>query len=232
MEFKKKILFISVIILLLLITIFSSTMAIYYYSKYKNNNKSNDDELVLASVEDETEEVVEDAIVTIKVEIKGEVVSPGVYEVEDGLIINDLINISGGLTSNAYTNNINLSKKLKDEMVVMIYNKDTYLSKFNSNEISEDCTTLDESIEDCLDDGASVIETTDELTSTNSTTININTASLEELTTLPGIGESKAQSIITYREEHGKFTTIEDIMNVSGIGEATFEKFKSLITVQ
>ncbi|MCI9281605.1 MAG: hypothetical protein HFI49_05080 [Bacilli bacterium] len=154
-------------------------------------------------------------------------------------IVNDVVKIAGGYTTNAYQNGINLSKKIKDEMVIYIYTKSEmakYLENNDNNSIiKNDCNTPDYNICECVNDKYSIIEvgSNNRNDSDNSEikVININNAGVSELSTLVGIGESKAQAIIKYREDNGKFTKIEDIMNVSGIGEKAFEKIKDFITI-
>lgn len=122
--------------------------------------------------------------------------------------VNDAIQAAGGLTEDAEKSKINLATKLKDEMKIHIY-KIGETNKDSSNESSDDNNKSD---------------------GNNSKLININTASKEELCKLTGIGENKAKLIIEYREKN-KFTKIEDITKVSGIGKKTFEKIKNDITV-
>ena len=144
----------------------------------------------------------EEGLEYIYIDIKGEVQNPGVYKVLKGSRLFQLLTFAGGATSQADTLAINLSLKLYDQQVV-------YIPSF------EDSFPI---IIDVINDNMSGI-------------VNINSASLELLDTLPGIGPSTAQSIIDYRTEIGFFESIEDIMNVSGIGEATFNEIKDLITV-
>lgn len=166
-----------------------------------------------------TEECISE---NIKVELKGMVVNPGVYELPLGSRVIDLINMGGGLLSDSNTRYINLSMKLEDEMVVIVYsNQDIEASKeenFITKYIKEECNCPVVTNDSCINKN-------------NSDLININSAGVEELTHLTGVGESRAQSIIDYRETNGLFNSIEDIMNVSGIGESAFNKFKDNITV-
>lgn len=138
----------------------------------------------------------------IYIDIKGEVNNPGVYKVLKESRLFQLLLLTGGTTSEADTLAINLSLKLYDQQVI-------YIPSFD-------------------DEYQTIIEVID---NNSLGIININSASLELLDTLPGIGPSTAQSILDYRTETGFFESIEDIMNVTGIGEATFNEIKDLITV-
>ncbi len=155
------------------------------------------------------ENIIETISEEIYVDISGCVINPGVYKLSNIKRIIDVIDIAGGLCPNADTSDINLSKKIFDEM------------KIHIKEIGE---TYNENSFD-FDDTSDISENSD-----NGSKININTASVEQLTTLPGIGEKKATEIINYRENK-KFKTIEDIKKISGIGDKTFEKIKDLIIV-
>jgi len=133
---------------------------------------------------------------------------------------------AGGLTDQADTSVINLSKKVTDEMVIIVYSKEE-VEKFKETkeiekEVYDKCNQKDEN---SLINNACI-----ESSSNTSSKISINTATLEELMTLPGIGESKAKDIINYRESNGPFNTIEDITKVTGIGESIFAKIKENIT--
>ncbi len=138
----------------------------------------------------------------IYVDIRGSILNPGVYKVETGTRLFQLISLSGGFTDDVKENVVNQSVLLEDEMYIYIPN-----------------------INDDIEQGSSNSDNVD------SKLVNINTASKTELETLSGIGPSTAQSIIDYREEHGEFLSIEDLMKVPGIGEATFNDIKSDITV-
>lgn len=191
----------------------------------------------------------------IKVEIKGMVLNPGVYELESNKRVNDLIEVSGGLLENANTNYLNLSKKLKDEMIIIVYSNDeinSFKENKNSNyeNIKIECNCPDTINNACMDIGD--ISHEDNITYENNSEnknsnsenknldsnisdidskISINDADEENFTKISGIGSSKAKSIIEYRKQNGNFKTIEDIMNVSGIGKSLFEKIKDYITV-
>jgi len=138
----------------------------------------------------------------IYIDIKGEVKNPGVYKVLKEYRLFQLLSLAGGVTGEADTLAINLSLKLYDQQVL-------YIPSF--------------------EDGYPII--VDVLDENHNNIININSASLELLDTLPGIGPSTAQSIVDYRNDVGFFTSVEDIVNVPGIGEATYNEIKNLITV-
>lgn len=166
----------------------------------------------------------------IFVDVKGAVKKPGVYEVKENSIVNDCIKLAGGITSSGTLSNINLSKKVTDEMVIYVFKK-SEITTSAKNEIP--CTTEVIEINNCpiiTDNQTSNDGKKETTTNTVNKKININTATKEELTTLTGIGESKANSIIEYRKTN-QFKSIEELKNVSGIGEALYESIKDSITV-
>lgn len=204
----------------------------------------NNENVVIEPIAYEPEETVSRKVY---VDVKGAVKKPGVYEMNDNNIINDVIEASGGFTAKAYKNNINLSKKISDEMVIYVYTKTEYknlTALVKPDQVSCDCD--DYVIDSCIDKGGSVVVSKDNTSDDESKTeidvppiseenesnkVSINTATKEELMTLNGIGESKALDIIKYRDENGLFKTIDEIKNVSGIGEKAYEKIKDYITV-
>lgn len=150
----------------------------------------------------------------IKVYVIGEVKNPGVVEIEEGDRIEDAIILAGGTTENTDLSKINLAYYLEDgqKIVVPSINDNVEDKEENNNE-------------DLSEDGI-VGE------SSNDSKVNINTATETELQTLSGIGESLAERIVTYREENGKFKNIEDLKNVSGIGDKKFESLKEYIKIK
>ncbi|TFE01089.1 helix-hairpin-helix domain-containing protein [Jeotgalibacillus salarius] len=141
--------------------------------------------------------LIENKSQSIFVDIKGEILNEGVYEMEEGDRVIDLVAKAGGELSGADMTAVNKAQKLQDEMVIMIPPE-----------------TSGQPLEEHADTGK----------------ININNASPAELESIPGIGPSKAAAIVNYREENGYFTSIEEIMNISGIGEKTFDKLKESIS--
>lgn len=163
---------------------------------------------------------------SINIELKGFINKPGVYKITEELTVLEVINLAGGLKENADTSQINLSKKVYDEMVIIVPAKEdtqalnTWTSiKYIENECS--CPLINDSCVTLNPPEDTIIE---------SKKISLNSASKEELMTLSGIGESKALAIIEYRKLN-KFKTIEEIMNVKGIGNSIYEKIKDYITI-
>ena len=187
-------------------------------------------------------EVEEDTLKEFSVEVKGAVNAPGVYKVFDNYIINDVIKMAGGFKSDAFTDNINLSHHLEDELVIYVYTKNEY--KKNNTVVSSTCNCPTYDISICTDNKSSIITSNSEDVNNNDNIsnnkeesskvngkVNINTASKKELMTLSGIGEAKANDIINYRNNNGLFKSIEDIKKVNGIKDGTFNKIKDSITV-
>ena len=193
--------------------------------KPRKKDKKEETEVVIKKKEKQTSSEI-----YFKVDIKGQVNNPGIYSLKEGSRVIDVIEASGGLTENANTTVINLSKKIEDEMVIIIYSNEEVNNFSKTKEVEkqviEKCVKKDEN---SLQNDA-CINQSNEQSNTDNNLININTATQEELMTLSGIGESKAKDIITYRSENA-FTSIEDIKNVPGIGESLFAKIKENITV-
>ncbi|MEC0302427.1 ComEA family DNA-binding protein [Terribacillus saccharophilus] len=138
----------------------------------------------------------------VMVDIKGEVQKPGVYELAPDSRVEQALNAAGGLTENAEERSINLAQRVADEQVI-------YVAAIGEADVP--------------------VQTAG--SSTSSEKININQADSEELTELNGIGEAKAQAIITFREENGPFTSIEQLTEVPGIGEKSLENMKDQISL-
>ena len=139
----------------------------------------------------------------IKVYLTGQVKSPGVLTLSEGARVEDAIKLAGGTLPDADLDRINLARKLKDEGMYHV-------------------PAVGEEISDNMDPDAASAMGSD-------AKVNINEADQAQLETLNGIGPSKAQKIIQYREENGDFQSIEELMNVSGIGEKTFEGLREQI---
>lgn len=206
MEFLSQKQKIIVIIIAVLMLIF-----IGYYIIKKSNDSYAELEVIeennIETKETETYELEE----KIKVHIAGEVKKEGILEFEEGSRIADVIDKAGGTTGDADLSKINLAYEVEDGQKIYIPNKNNK-----------------EDVEYIIEEAGEGIINNEENTSKK---ININTASQTELETLSGIGPSTALKIIHYREENGDFNTIEDIKNVSGIGDAKFNNIKEEITV-
>lgn len=239
-KYKIYILISFLILLILIILLFKSS-----------NKKSNNIEVMstLSSVPIEKlnkEKDNKDKEEKVIVDIKGYVNSPGVYELSSDKRIIDVINMAGGLLEEANTDYINLSKKVTDEMIIVIYsNNDVEKYKETDDKIiyiEYECVCPDNINDACITD-KDIVNTIEkdgkEISSEKSSfideendgKISINTATLDELMKLNGIGESKAKAIIKYREDNGLFKSIDEIKNVSGIGESAYEKIKDYIKI-
>lgn len=156
----------------------------------------------------------------IYVHVCGQVVSPGVYQLLKGSRVYEAVAMAGGCTEQGAPDCLNMAQELTDGMKIQVPDQET------ARRILEEQAS-----------GTGVINPSGTGPDSPGTSgegealVNINTASREQLTTLPGIGESRAEDIIRYREEYGGFQKIEDIMKVSGIKEAAFQKIKDRITV-
>jgi len=184
--------------------------AIVYYIISQNQENTYDDILTNTTVTSENvvqNETKEEKISTIKVYVTGEVNEPGVIELEEGARIQDAIEGAGGIKPEANLKDVNLAYEISDGEKIYIPN--------------------------LLDETGEETEQTTSVTQSNSNgKVNINKATAAELTNIPGIGASTAEKIVVYRNENGKFKTIEDIKNVSGIGTNKYENIKDYISVK
>ena len=199
------------------------------------NFKDKEDENIVLNTKkdikkDKEEEDVSD--IYYQVDIKGEVINPGIYTVKEGSRVIDVIRLAGDLTDNADTSVLNLSKKVKDEMVIIVYSfneVESFTETKEKEEIEQEaCINQNDIINDvCIEDSSN--DTSSSVVISGK--ISLNTANLDELMMLPGIGEAKAEAIIKYREEEGAFQNIEELKEVSGIGDAIFDQIKESITI-
>lgn len=209
-------------ILLFFILIFSGMYLVHASS----SPKIEPEEIVFPDIKEST--ASEEKTQEFVVDVKGAVVNPGVYKLPEGSYVYQAIEAAGGLLETANTNFLNLSKRLDDSMVIIVYTQAEIDSFKEDNvrieyvEIEVPCICPDTMNDACIEK----IPNED-----ISSLISINIATVEELLNISGIGESKAKAIVAYREENGLFERIDDIKNVSGIGEALFEKIKNQITV-
>ena len=176
---------------------------------YFNQNKTEDYSVVsFSNTSNETNNKDEKAEnrhdEKIFVDVKGAVKHPGVFETTKDKRVKDLIEEAGGLLDDADTSTLNLSQKVKDQMVIYILKHGEKPKQMTENAITS---------------------------SSSGEIININTANKEQLMKISGVGKTKAEAIIAHREKNGDFKTKEDITKVRGIGKSTFEKIKDKIEV-
>lgn len=214
------------IIGLVIITIIIFIVSIFLYKQKSSNafkeeymteifeEESNDNMEYTETLEEDTSIINEDSIDRNKiiVEIKGEVAKPDVYQLEEGSIIKDLIDMAGGVTEEADLSRINRAEELLNHELIIIGN-------------------INDETESSVVQNNSTYSSNGNNSDKGSTLININTADLEQLKEITGIGNIKAQSIIDYREANGGFKSLEELKNVDGIGDKTFEKIKEQITL-
>lgn len=236
---KKNLKWITIIFVLLIL------VGIIGLKKYLNGQAIHQDDVIFEENTLENTEVVKDneidnevkEIKKVFIDIKGAVINPGVYEMEEDKKVIDAVQLAGGFSDNANTTLINLAKKIKNEMVIIIYTNDevekVHQEKSVIKIIDKECVCPQIKNDACLEQNSS--ENFEEDISSGEDLleqlINLNTATKEELEKLPGIGASKADAIITHREEVGEFGSIDELKDVKGIGESLYEKIKDYITV-
>lgn len=215
------------IIIFLIIVIVILGYTFWSFNLDNNSNKTFEEDLMVNSTnaENSTENNICDAIDVasekIVIYIIGSVKNPGIVELNVDSRVSDAVDSAGGLLEDADISKINLAYKLEDGQKITIpsiYDK----------------TDEDSDYEDFIsEDSGNIISqsSSNSSISTSTSKVNINSATQTELETLPGIGPSIASKIISYRNENGKFKSIEEIKNVSGIGDAKFENIKENICV-
>lgn len=214
-EDKKKVLVIGIVGIAVII------IGIVYWGivKEKEEYVGFEDEILEEGTTNEIENRIEEKTEEIVVHVSGQVVNAGIVTLKEGARITDAIQAAGGTTEEADLEKVNLAYVLEDAQKVYIPSK---------KEKEDVMYILEGSGDDVIvpNDSTKTSEKEEKIM------ININTAKEEELQQLDGIGSSIATKIINYRKENGKFNTIEDIKNVSGIGESKFNKIKDKIYVK
>lgn len=188
----------------------AGVVIVVYFFMSSNTEQANDLSFDFNTVEESQVEeelpAVTEQPTTVFVEVKGAVLEPGVYELPMDARVKNVLDIAV-LVDQADLMTVNQSMKLTDEMVIYI----PYEGEIEST--------------------AAALSQTGTETSSAEGLVNINTAEIQELTTLNGIGEKKAQAILTYRDEQGLFSTLEELKNIPGIGDKTFENLEPYITI-
>ena len=208
---------ISIIIAIIILIVIGIYFIINNFEKNKNEFEISNIEFEENKIENINAEIEEKS--QIIVHIAGEILNPGVISLDEGARIIDAINKAGGLTNEADLSKVNLAYILEDAQKI-------YIPNVNEKEIIENMSS------EIVKSGSTQENSNTGEKLKNGEKININTATQKELQKLTGIGESIALRIINYRKENGKFNTIEDIKNVSGIGESKFNKIKNDIIVK
>lgn len=199
--------------LILIVAILLIAVGIFYNFLKEDKEEISYENIIVQDVENvvSNEEIVEEKEY-IKIHIAGQVKIPGIIELEYGARISDAIEKAGGLTEFASLKNVNLAYKLEDGQKLYI-------------------PTTEEDVESVLmENGENIIQNTN--LSGKSKMININKANESELEEIPGVGPSMASKIVNYRKENGEFKNIEDLKNISGIGEKKFEAMREYISVK
>lgn len=172
----------------------------------KKEESIEETEIVVTTVLAEKAEVSTTQETVIFVDIKGAVKNPGVYQMKVGDRVKDALDAAGGLTDEADSQKVNLAKRLEDQMAIVVPKVGEEAEEIPAGETRKEATKEGK--------------------------VNINTATVEELKTLKGVGEKKAEAIIEYRKKNGSFQTKEDLMKVRGIGKKLFESFQERIVTQ
>jgi competence protein ComEA len=204
--------------ILFLIIIVTIILSFLFIKKELNDHEydieSYNEEIVIENKEEESKKEL------CTIDIKGAVTKPNAYTTECNKKVYDIIELAGGLTDDADTSLTNLAKTIFDEMVIVIYTEEE-VNNIKNPKSNNDYITIDDTY----------VDTTNEIENkAENNKVNINTAGLSELKTIPGIGDAKAKSIIEYRNTYGTFKDISDIKNVSGIGDKLYETIKIYLT--
>ena len=217
-----------ILILILFALIIINDFIMFNFMKSNKENINSDGSVIADTLIDNLDV---DEGEEVSVDVKGYVKKPNVYKLSSASNVLDAINMAGGLKKNADTFNINLSKKLKDEMVIYVDKKQSNKNEDAITSVSSNNQNSNNVLNDVSYDLSEtpVINASDNLVNF-SRLISINNATVAELSTISGIGESKAEAIVKYRSTN-RFNDIKDILNVPGIGEALFDKIKDQITL-
>lgn len=190
------------------IIVFVGVVGFWYASSLLNDKKSEEIMMVQEETTEITTETTVEQGVSMAAYITGEVRNPGVYEIENNYRVQDIVKKAGGLTEKADKDNINMAAYIENEEHIII-----------------------KSIDDNIDKNQNSIQNNSSKDNSKDNIININTADETELKTLSGIGDAIASNIVEYREKNGPFKSVDEIKNVSRIGNKLFEKIKSRIKV-
>jgi competence protein ComEA len=197
---------------LIIAVIISFAIVFYFFEERKSSSEINVEDIVPTAINEEAVQPPQNQIQepeSFIVDVKGQVKMPGVYSSSQDERVIDVVQRAGGVTENADESKVNFAEHVQDAMVIYIP------AKGEEGNIQQ-----------------GLISNPSETGGTKQGKINLNKADENELQNLPGIGPSKAAAIMEYRETNGQFKSVEDLKNISGIGDKTFDKLKDLITVQ
>lgn len=199
---------------IIVLTIIISILLFYVL---KNNNELYEDIYISNNIINESFQniTINEETDSIKIHIIGEVKNPGIYELEEGSRIQDAITVAGGETENAALDKVNLAYKIEDGQKICIPSIFQEVNAYIYN-----------------DSGINVIVNNENELRGNKMKVDINKASSEELQQIKGVGPALAEKIISYREQNGKFKNIEELKNVSGIGDKKYETLIEYVTIK
>lgn len=186
----------------LLLVIILSFISFFLFNQRKQEDQTSEGVSLDFDLVNDSDLMVEKEVASdeIIVDVKGEVNKPGIYEVKSDMRVNDVISLAGGLNKNADESQLNLAAKVIDEMIIQVPSINHEISELENNGVQ---STFDK--------------------------IKLNQATVDDLVTLSGIGPSKAEAILSYRDEVGMFKEVDDLLNVSGIGEKTLDAIRDEI---
>lgn len=196
---KKNLIFILIILSILVFLFYDKA-----FSTEDSKEQSSEEIVNSKPVELTTEESSKNEESKKFVDVKGEVVKPGVYEFNGVVRVSDIIELAGGFTEDADTKAVNLAQKVFDEMVIIVATQG---------------------------EGLVIQETIEQSKNDQDNKVRINYATSGEIASLKGIGEVKAEAIVQHREQHGYYQSVDDLLDVTGIGEKTLESIKEAIVV-
>lgn len=188
---------------------------ILFIASYFILNRQGEEEVLWETTIETSEDPISEVSITesteqleIMVDIKGAVKKPGVYTLSIEARLNELILLAGGFTEEAEIRQLNLAERLSDQQMIYVPNKEE----------------LEFKVEVAKEPDSSVSQVGDSL-------VNLNTADSLGLQQLPGVGPAKAQAILTFREENGPFSSVDDLLQISGFGEKTVEKLRGMVSL-
>lgn len=187
------------VVIILLAVIMINRITAQVNLKYSEKGVQATIEDLEVKVKEDEEKPAEEVLKAIKVDISGAVNKPGVYTLEEGDRIENVVQLAGGFTAEANTNLINQAEYVEDGQKIIVLKKGESMEAVNQG---------------------------------YSGPINLNTATVDQLTNLNGIGEKTAQKIVSYRQQNGDFSTVEDLLKVSGIGPSKLDGMRGEITVK